>query len=97
MPGVNIRALNELFGIKEEKERSGLERVTVKLLMVEIYNEVCNTVKLHPKSGATSEWSQAHTQPSKHGAWLEPAQPLVYAHSELLADLHAPARFLTVA
>ena len=37
---MNIRALNELFHIKEEKEKSGLERVTVKLLMVEIYNEV---------------------------------------------------------
>jgi kinesin family member C2/C3 len=37
--GVNVRALTELFSIKEEKEASGIENVEVSLTMVEIYNE----------------------------------------------------------
>lgn len=38
-PGVNGRALAELFRIKAEKEDGGLETVEITLTMVEIYNE----------------------------------------------------------
>ena len=38
-PGVNTRALSELFRLKSEREASGIETVNVELTMVEVYND----------------------------------------------------------
>lgn len=38
-PGVNTRALGELFRLKSEREASGIETVDVELTMVEVYND----------------------------------------------------------
>ena len=90
MPGVNIRALNELFGIKEEKERSGLEKVTVKLLMVEIYNEVVRDLLVEPstgkpKAGAKKSESVLDIRQNEGGVYLPGATTICVSSAEDVA------------
>jgi hypothetical protein len=56
-PGVNTRALGELFRLKSEREASGIETVSVELTMVEVYNDQVKDL-LRPaatKSGSKDE------------------------------------------
>lgn len=62
--GVNVRALNDLFKLKEEKEASGIETVQVSIVMVEIYNE---TVRDLLNSNSDAEACGIRQRPALEG------------------------------